>query len=381
MMKISIDTSCLLINPFSGLAEMTRNLVIHLPFLGNDYDITLFMNYFRSAKYPEKVYYPGTVNHFLRLPRRLMDWWWKHEWPPFDLYLKEMDIFHSLYIQVPPTKKIKTVLTVHDCRFLAFPELYKQKSVENWRRQMEISLNRVDMVATDSEFTKQELLTYFPFSESRVKVIHCGFSPYLLNADCNMDKANRFIDKRKLPRTYLIYIGVLDPRKNLVRLIEAIAQCRQEVNDFPDLVIVGVSSEQWFKSDQAVRARELGIIDHIHLCGEVEKDILIGLIKRAHVLCYPSLYEGFGFPPLEAMSLGVPVIAGESSSIPEVTGNAACLVDPLSVADIAKGLNRVVFDNDYRQILIKAGFHQIKKFSCQHAAAKYLSLYKEVIDS
>lgn len=381
MMKISIDTSCLLINPFSGLAEMTRNLLLHLPSIGNDNDITLFMNYFRPAKYCGKVFYPGTTNHYLRLPRRLMDWWWKHEWPPFDLYLKKMDIFHSLYIQVPPTRNMKTVLTVHDCRFLAFPELYTQKSVENWRRQMEVSLNRVDMVATDSEFTKQELLTYFPFSESRVKVIHCGFRPYLLNEDFNVDKANRVIDKRKLPQTYLIYIGVLDPRKNLERLIEAIAQCRQEVNDFPDLVIIGVSSEQWFKSDQAIRARELGVIDNIHLGGEVEKNILIGLIKRAHVLCYPSLYEGFGFPPLEAMSLGVPVLAGNSSAIPEVTGKAACLVNPFSVEDIAKGLNSVVFDNDYRQVLIKAGFQQVEKFSCRLAAAKYLSLYKEVIDS
>ena len=126
-------------------------------------------------------------------------------------------------------------------------------------------------------------------------------------------------------------------------------------------------------------ARELGLFDRIHLAGILEKDVLLGLTEKALALCYPSLYEGFGFPPLEAMSLGIPVLAANCSAIPEVTGHAACLVDPMSVDGIAEGLRKIVFDNDYRQGLIEAGYKQITSFSWGKAAAEYINLYKEVL--
>ncbi len=380
-MKIVIDTSCLAINPYSGLSEVTQNLLLNLPFVAENDSFTLFMNYFRASKNAKNISYPGTVNHFLRLPRRLVDWWWRHDWPPIDNRLKGTDVFHSLHIQIPPTRNIKTVLTVHDCRYLAFPELYKHHEVENYRRQMTISMNRVDLVATVSEFTRQELLTYFPIPESRVRVIHNGFNPYQPGKDFQKKCVNKFVEENNLPKTYLISTGVQDPRKNLEKLIEAIAKCRKETNDFPHLVISGISYEQWIQSDQANRAKELGIFDNIHLIGFVGKDILWGLTQKALALCYPSLYEGFGFPPLEAMSLGVPVLAGKNSAIPEITGKAACLVDPMNINDIAKGLNRIVYDNEYRRILIESGYRQIKKYSWRKAATDYISLYQEALTS
>jgi glycosyltransferase involved in cell wall biosynthesis len=380
-MKIVIDTSCLVINPYSGLSEVTHNLLLNLPLVAENNHFTLFMNYFRASKNAKNISYPGTINHFLRLPRKLVDWWWRSSWPPIDYRLKGTDVFHSLHIQIPPTRNIKTVLTVHDCRYLAFPELYKHHEVENYRRQMTISLNRVDLVATVSEFTRQELLTYFPISESRVRVIHNGFSPYQPGNDFQKECVNKFVEENNLPQTYLISTGVQDPRKNLEKLIEAIAKCRKETNDFPHLVISGISYEQWIQSDQANRAKELGLFDNIHLVGFVEKDILWGLTQKALALCYPSLYEGFGFPPLEAMSLGIPVLAGKSSAIPEITGEAACLVDPMNINDIAQGLNRIVYDNEYRRTLIESGYRQIKKYSWRNAAAEYVSLYKEALTS
>lgn len=380
-MKIGIDASCLVINPYSGLSEVTHNLLLNLSLVAKNDSFTLFMNYFRASKNAKNISYPGTVNHYLRLPRKFVDLWWRFDWPPIDYYLKGMDVYHSLHIQIPPTRNIKTVLTVHDCRYLAFPELYKHREVENYRRQMTISLNRVDLVATVSEFTRQELLNYFPISESRVRVIHNGFSPYRPGRDFLKESVNKFIEENNLPQTYLISTGVYDPRKNLGNLIEAIAQCRKENDSFPHLVITGISYEQWIQSDQANRARELGLFDNIHLIGFVGKDILWGLTQKALALCYPSLYEGFGFPPLEAMSLGVPVLAGKSSSIPEITGNAACLVDPMNINDIAQGLNRIVYDNEYRRTLIESGYRQIKKYSWRNAAAEYVSLYQEALTS
>jgi glycosyltransferase involved in cell wall biosynthesis len=378
-MKVAIDASPLVINRASGLSEVLHNLLLHLPAASNNGQFTLFLNYFRSTRSKEDISYLDADNHVLRFPRRLIDNWWKHDWPPFDLYLKGIDVFHSLHISVPPTKKMKTVLTVHDCRYLALPDLYEAQEVKNYRQQMQRSLKRVDMIATVSQFTRNELLSYFSYPEDRIRVIYNGFEPFQSDGRYDQERVDLFIEKLDLPHSYLLYTGVLDPRKNLGRLIEAIAGCKKNREEFPELLIAGTSFKDWIRSEYASRAKDLGVFEQIRVCGVVEKDILVGLTRRAHALCYPSLYEGFGFPPLEAMSLGVPVIAGSSSSIPEITAGAACLVDPADVDDITQGLNRIVFDSDYRQFLIESGYRQATKFSWQKAAAEYISLYKEVL--
>jgi glycosyltransferase involved in cell wall biosynthesis len=380
-MKIAIDASCLLINRYSGLSEVVHNLLLHLPYIDTDNEFTLFINYFRKSSMTDDISYPETNNHFCRVPRRLMILWWKFGWPSIDFCLAQKDIYHSLHIQIPPTKKIKTILTVHDCRFLALPNLYSQNEVEKYKNQMTVSLARADMVITVSEFTRKEILNYFSFPEDRIRVIQNGFNSSCMGKDYGQKEENAFIERSNIPQAYLLYIGSLDPRKNLERLIEAIARCKNETPDFPDLAVAGISQQQWLNSNLAIRAKELALSDHIHLCGVVEKSILFGLIKNSLALCYPSLYEGFGFPPLEAMSLGVPVLAGKQSSIPEVTGKAACLVDPLSIDAIAQGLGRIVCDSNFRQHLSELGYEQVKRFSWRKAAVEYIDLYREVLNS
>jgi alpha-1,3-rhamnosyl/mannosyltransferase len=378
-MKIAFDASCLAVNRFSGLGEFAHHLLLHMPGFSSDIQFVLYINYFRKSTHLHNILYPGTFNHFLKAPRRLIEFLWQYNWLPFDLYLKEIDIFHSIHIRVPPAKKMKTILTVHDCRYLAFPNIYKNREVENYCRQMEKSLDRVDVVVAISEFTRQEVLRYFAYPEDRIKVIHNGFKSLRPNKN-TYDQAKKFMAKRKISTPYLLVISALDPRKNLERLIEAFAQCKKEDHAFPQLAVVGISPEEWVLSDQAVKARKLDVFNDILMCGVVERDIIIGLIKNAHALCYPSLYEGFGMPPLEAMSLGIPVLAGLSSSIPEVCGNAACLVDPLDINDISCGLSRIVSDSGYRQKLIGAGNKQINNFSWDKTSAQYLNLYQEVTD-
>ena len=217
------------------------------------------------------------------------------------------------------------------------------------------------MVAAVSEFTRQEVINHFSFPENRIRVVYNGFNP-LPPLTCEHKEAARVVESPLLPKPYLLFAGALDPRKNIERLIEALAQCRQAEKDFPDLVIAGVSTGEWNRSRCARKARKLGVSADIHLCGVVDRDALTRLMQKAHGLCYPSLYEGFGFPPLEAMSLGVPVLAARSSSIPEVSGSAACLVDPMSVDDMARGLSRIVFDHNYRESLIKRVIAKSKSF-------------------
>jgi glycosyltransferase involved in cell wall biosynthesis len=294
--------------------------------------------------------------------------------------LPKTEIYHSLHAPIPPSNRFKKILTVHDCRFLAFPELYSSQTVEWYRRLMNNSFERADIVTTVSRFTRQEILAHFTIPEDRIKVIHNGFSPYVPAASDCRKKVRRFMQKHNLPKDYLLFVGVLDPRKNLGRLLEALSNLKQENKDFPDMVIAGISPRRWAKSDQAKKMTNIGLSKHIHVIGVVARDILFGITQKALALCYPSLYEGFGFPPLEAMSQGIPVFAGKSSSIPEVTGDAACLVDPLSIDDMVRGLHRIVYDKEYRQKLIERGFDQINRFSWSKAATEYIQLYKKVLD-
>ncbi len=370
-----------MINPWSGLAEVVRNFVGHLPGVMGKNQIVLFNNYFRGNISDFDFSSLEISTRFLRVPRRMVDWWWKQNWPPLDQYLKGVDVFHGLHLQVPPTRKIKTVLTVHDCRYLALPQFYSANEVKTYREQMTRSLDRADRIGADSEFTRQEILSYFPIHEDRVKVIHNGFSPWVAQDAHWEENVTRFLEEKNIPQSYLLYLGVLDPRKNLRNLIDALASSKAKSKEFPDLLLVGIERKQWMKSEEARRARELEIFGHIHIAGLLEKDLAWGLTQKSLALCYPSLYEGFGFPPLEAMSAGVPVLAGRSSSIPEICGDAACFVDPLNIEEMSEGLNKIVSDSDYRQVLIQSGYRRIQQFSWQKAVEQYVSLYHEAANS
>jgi glycosyltransferase involved in cell wall biosynthesis len=378
-MNIAVDASALIINRFSGLAEVVRSLTRNLSLLPENQNITLYLNYFRNGVPDSEIDFPYKNIRCLRLPRHIVDWWWECDWPQFDCYIKNIDLFHSLHINLPPLKKTKSVLTVHDCRYMALPKLYGKRAVERYRRKMEKSLGRVDHVTTVSNFTKCELIEYFAFPEDRITFISNGFSSNHVTTGINKDEIDCFLKRNRLPSEYLLFTGGLDPRKNLNRLIEAMRQCKSEMKDFPDLILTGLSKKQWTKSRQAKKAIRHGIYGNIFIAGMVEKNLLKTLTRNALALCYPSLYEGFGFPPLEAMSCGVPVLAGRSSAIPEVTGDAACLVDPLCEADIALGLYRLISDADYRRKLVERGFFRVKKFSWQQAAAHYNRLYKRIL--
>lgn len=378
-MKIAIDTSSLLINPNCGLSEVIYNLASELPLVEDGNQFMLFYNYFRSKKKLSNNNFPGTSNHILRVPRRLLKMLWKYDLPYFATLLPKADIYHSLHIQIPPSNQLKKILTVHDCRFLALPNFYPKKEVKNYSYLMNLSLKRADLIVAVSNHTRLEILKHFSISEDRIRVILNGFRPYHPAGNKHEKRVQDFIINNKLPKDYLIYIGVLDARKNLENLINALFNLKKEEKDCPDLVIAGISINEWYKSTQYKDAAKKNLLSNIHIVGTVEKDVLYGILEKALALCYPSLYEGFGFPPLEAMSQRVPVLAGNNSSIPEVTGNAACLVDVLSVEDMVNGLRKIIFNNGYRQKLIEKGLMQVQKFSWPKAAEKYVQLYKEVL--
>ena len=234
-MNITIDASCLMINQYTGLSKVVINLLKYLPLIEKENDYTLFLNYFHNPKIKKKISFPNTINYKIRLPRRLFDLIWNLDILPIDFYIPKTDIYHSLHIQIPPTKKIKTVLTVHDCRYLAYPQLYNKKDVIKYQNQMALSLKRVDQIVTVSNFTRNEIISYFMFHEDRISVIHNGFDSFQTPDEDQTQLLDDFFIKNNILKSYIFFVGTLDPRKNLERLIKAFQKCSRDNNDFPEL--------------------------------------------------------------------------------------------------------------------------------------------------
>ena len=156
-------------------------------------------------------------------------------------------------------------------------------------------------------------------------------------------------------------------------------QCREQYKDIPHLLVAGINTQDWVTSDTKIRIEELGLSSHIHLCGMLSKDLLIGLTKKAHTLCYPSLYEGFGFPVLEAMACGTPVVCSQSSSLPEIAGDAAITVPATDDVQLATAVERVLTDPGLCAEMRRQGLRRAGQFSWRTCANHTADLYTELV--
>ncbi len=260
-------------------------------------------------------------------------------------FIGQIDVFHSSDWTQPKTKT-KKVTTYHDTIPLKFPKWSHPKIVQVHRRRLELVEKEIDMVICVSNSTKKDLLEISQIPEEKIVVIYEGVSEDFKPQD--EKKVLEFKKKYKLPDDYCLAIGGVGDRRNLKRVEEAAKKY--------NLIVTG-KTIQWLVSEEVV----------LLYCG-------------AKVLLYPSLYEGFGLPILEAMASGVPVIISSTSSMPEVGGEAAEYVNPESVVDIENKLRLVMEDDKKREMMIKKGLLQAKKFSWQKCAQETADVYKKIVN-
>ncbi len=256
---------------------------------------------------------------------------------------------------LPPWVPCRAAAIVHDVSFRAHPEYFPPTIAAYMRVLVGWAVRRAEVVLTISDFTRREIQRYYPFAAHKTVVVSCGVnSEFTAEGEAETDRA--VLRTYGIESPYLLAVGNIHPRKNLARLLEAYLALSAAVPDAPNLVWAGV--ERWGSTELQQRAQAAGV----HLPGRIAAEHLPALYRQAVVLVYPSLYEGFGLPPVEAMACGTPVIVSKTTSLSEVVGEAALLIDPLEVNDLAVALRQVVTDAALRAQLRQRGLSRARLY-------------------
>ncbi len=294
-------------------------------------------------------------------------------YPYFDLF------FHSL----PIRKKTKSVVTIHDVIPLIFPQEFPPGIRGKFRHLLQKkALESVDAIITDSENSKLDIISKLNINESKISVIYLAAPQKFRPQSQSNIKSTR--EKYKIPENYVLYVGDVNPNKNVLRLIESFERIHNRDKSL-HLVLVGRAFGQTSNEAKAIKKRiiDLNLQDRVSMKPNVPldpSDDIISIYSGAKAYIHPSLYEGFGLPILEAFSVGVPVVAGNSSSVPEIASDAAILVNPESVKDIANGLMKILTMNEVqREKMITKGLNQAKKFSWEKTAKQTIQVYEKVL--
>ena len=298
---------------------------------------------------------------------------------PFDLHRQRLDVVHIPHHEAPFFTPSKLVVTIHDCVHLLFPQ-EDSSNFGNYRSYLRTKrvVHAAQHVLAVSRSTKDDLINIFELPDSKISVVHNALDERFAFTHTPGER-KQVLERYQLKDPFVLYSGKIRPHKNVHRLIEAFAVLKNELGDSDryknlKLIIIGdeLSKHQYLRLT-VIRS---GAQQDVRFFGFVPYPILRVFYQSAELFAFPSLYEGFGLPPLEAMANRAPVLASNTSSLPEVLEDAAVLVNPENVFDIARGMKLILSDDAVRQRLIQKGLEQVAKFSWKLAAQKILERYQ-----
>jgi glycosyltransferase involved in cell wall biosynthesis len=275
------------------------------------------------------------------------------------------------------------VVTVHDL----LEHMYRARNGSNFKRTLHFHMTRrvlknAARIFAVSQFTKSEVQNLFGIDSSRIEVIYNAIDPRFLTGHATDTDRQMLAERYQITYPFLLYAGRISPHKNLVRIIEAFSALKTELaklDVYPDLKLIIIGDELSKHPDLRRTVVRGGVQNDVRFLGFVPIDVLRIFYDIAKVFVFPSLYEGFGLPPLEAMAHGTPVLTSNTSSIPEVVGNAAVMVNPENLFEMMRALQRVLLDQTLREKLRCAGYEQVKKFSWDRSVSEVLAGYREVV--
>ncbi len=327
---------------------------------------------------------------------------WTHLRLSLEMIFHQPDLLFVPSHVLPVVHPRRSVVTVHDLGYLHFPEAHPPRQRWYLNATARWHTRTAAHLLADSAVTKRDLIEQYHAQPDRITVAYPGLDPTIKRMDDPIEVA-RVKTKYHIDGDYLLYLGTIQPRKNLARLIDAFQTASRNLQphrgasqsptpqgrfavsnptgalrslqspvSYPQLLIAG--KRGWYADELLKQAG-----DHVKFTGYVEAADKNALLSSATAFVFPSLYEGFGFPVLEAMACGVPVLCSNTSSLPEVAGEAALLVNPLDVDDIARGLHEIVTNGDLRRTLIERGYEQAQQFTWQACAETVLKVFEQVL--
>jgi glycosyltransferase involved in cell wall biosynthesis len=378
-MKIGIDIR-MLGRKRTGDETVFFNLVKNLALIDDENEYSLFVD----RRSPEEMIaitnslgIEGKTNFRFVMLRAKNKFSWNFLILPLYLHKHPVDIYHTQYI-VPffISRTVKIVTHIHDVSFCAYPEYINWKDRLFLNLLIPISLRRADIVIAVSEFTKKEILKYYDIEEKKVVVVHNAVSDtFTSNTNTDSEHIEKIRLHYDLPKKFILYVGTLQPRKNIPSLLQAFSVMRSKI---PDMKLVVIGNRQGYHYDTRIDAviREYALQEVVVFPGFVNQEDLSIIMRMAEVFVFPSLYEGFGLPVLEAMSQSVPVLASDIESLREVCGDAALFIDTTNLAKFSEILYTISTMMQTREALKIAGIKQMQKFSWRSSVSRLQDIYK-----
>ncbi len=382
--KIGIDARTLMDKKYSGVSEYVFNLIKAItninkkkPYsINNNYKIKLFYNSAFKIKHSIPKFESDIKYVYTRYPNKFFNYILQKilNYPKIDKLL-DVDVFLMPHFNFLAISKAKKIITVHDLSFLKYPSFFTKRK-NFWHKMLNIKkiLRTSDKIVAISANTKKDIVNLIGINKDRVKVIHSGIDRNFKVLEKNNPTLKKIKQKYNLPDKFILYLGTLEPRKNIESIILAFEEfIKKQKNKNILLVIAG---EKGWKNNNIFKiAKRLN--NKIKFLGYIPKNEKIYIYNLASIFIFPSFYEGFGFPPLESMACGTPVITSNTSSLPEIVTNNAITINPYNKQDIITALNELYFDKNLNKFLIEKGIKQVNKFNWELTSIKYLKLLND----
>jgi len=382
-LRIGIDVRCLIDGKMTGVEEYTTSLLRGIFEADRKNKYVLFANSFRRPKGDFDIFskYKNVEIRNFRIPNKILNFcFWYLGWPHIDKMIGGVNIFFMPNINfIGLSKKTKLLLTMHDLSFEHMPEMFSWK-----RRLWHIFINprklckKASRIIAVSDSTKNDIENVYGISKEKISMIHSGISEDCEFLDRNDKGLVEVKEKYKLPFKFILFLGTIEPRKNIVSLVRAFDKFKDlplQGNEKFKLVVVG--SRGWKFEKTIVAMKNAKHTDDIIFISKVPNEDKNAIYNLASVFVYPSFLEGFGFPVLEAMRCKVPVIASNSSSIPELVGSEGVLIDPEKPDEIFIALKNVLRDKELYAHLRENGWRRTFKFSWKNAAREFLGCVEQ----
>jgi len=358
---------------YQGVRTYLTNLITAMLNLENGF------TYFIYAKNPEELTH-WQNNHFNLTLKKLPSTSGRFNLIvgfPTCAIRDKLSLFHSQYV-LPVMLPCKSVLTIHDILFESNPEFFPEFHRRLLKYLVPFSAKRASRIISVSEFTKRQVIEYYGIPEEKVTVIYEGASDKFAPIKDN-DLIFSRLKGYGIEKNYILFVGRIEPRKNIVGILKAFDYVKKRGKKDLYLVIVGNQDNIFKEKELFGKIKEMQLDSDVVFTGGVSEDDLSALYNGAEVLVYPAFAEGFGLPVLEAMACGTPVITSNTTSLPEVVGEAAILVNPYSSLEIGKSLERVLDDPGLRRELSAKGLQRSRKFRWEETAEKTVEVYRRVM--
>ena len=373
-MRIALD-GIPLHQPLTGVGhytlELARALAISSP--ADDFEIVSPLS-FLPLKEKNKNGWPPNLQLVQASTNVISRRWWTLGLPRH-IQKRPFDLFHGTNYEVPLWRKCPTVLTVHDLSLLLHPETHEKRRVWRARHRLPLMVRGATIIVTPSESVRRELCQRLQVSPA--KVVAIPEAPRRVFRHVSERETSQTRTRLGIADEFLLFVGTIEPRKNLTALVQAFTEVSKAGNSNLQLVLAG--NKGWLTNDLFDLISRSMVADRIKLTGYLDDEELRALYSSCRAFVYPSLYEGFGLPPLEAMACGAPVITSRTPSIVEVVNQAAQLVDPEDVQGLARSIVQLLRDEAARQKLSAAGLRRAAEFSWERTARLTREVYREAI--